>query len=63
MGKSEIDSGSGVFSVLKSNNEIYGTYVSIDDGRAGATKSVAGRAMNKGEVSLTMSGKGRGFDI
>lgn len=62
MGKSEIDSGTGVFSDLKSIDEIYGTYVSVD-GHAGAIKSVEGRAMTKGEVSLAMSGKGRGFDI
>ena len=62
IGKSEINNGKGVFSKVKNINETYGTYVVLD-GHAGATKSVEGQVMTKGEVSLAISGKGRGFDL
>lgn len=62
LGKSEINNGKGVFSEVKSINEIYGTYVVLG-GHAGATKSVEAQVMTKGEVSLAISGKGRGFDL
>jgi len=62
LGKSEINNGRGIFSEVKDISEIFGTYVAID-GHAGATKSVEGWAMSKGEVSLALSGKGRGFDL
>jgi hypothetical protein len=61
-GKSEIDTGTGTFSAVKDIDEIFGTYVAVD-GHAGATRSAEGRAMTKGEVSLAMSGTGRGFDL
>ena len=62
LGKSEIDKGKGVFSEVTNINEIYGTYVVLA-GHAGATKSAEGQAMTKGEVSLAISGIGRGFDL
>lgn len=62
LGKSEINKGKGVFSEVTNINEIYGTYVVLK-GHAGATKSVEGQVMTKGEVSLAISGKGRGFDL
>ncbi len=62
MGKSEIDNGSGVISEVKDINEVYGTYVFLE-GHAGATKSVEGLVMTKGEVSLVLTGSGRGFDL
>jgi hypothetical protein len=62
LGKSEIDRGRGVFSNVRDISEIYGTYVSVD-AHAGTVKSVEGWAMTKGEVSLALSGKGRGFDL
>ena len=62
LGKSEINNGGGVFSEVKDINEIYGTYFVIDV-HAGAVKSVEAQAMTKGEVSLAISGKGRGFDL
>ena len=61
-GKSEIIDGKGVFSEVKNINEVFGTYIVLD-GHAGATKSVEGQVMTKGEVSLAISGKGRGFDL
>ena len=61
-GKSEINDGKGVISRVRSLNEVFGTYVFLD-GHAGATRSVEGRIMTKGEVSLALSGFGRGFDL
>jgi hypothetical protein len=62
VGKSEIDDGKGVFSEVKDISEIFGTYVSAS-GNAGATKSGEAWAMTKGEISLALTGTGRGFDI
>jgi hypothetical protein len=61
-GKSEILGGEGTFTEVKGVSEIFGTYVAAD-GHAGATKSAEGWAMTKGEVSLALSGTGRGFDL
>ena len=62
LGKSEINNGKGKFTVVKNINETYGTYIVLN-GHAGATKSVEAQVMTKGEVSLAISGKGRGFDL
>jgi hypothetical protein len=61
IGKSEIE-GTGVFSEVKNLNEIYGSFVALE-GHAGATKSVDGQILTRGEISLALSGKGRGIDI
>ena len=61
IGKSEIE-GTGVFSGVKSLNEIYGTFAALE-GHAGATTSVDGQVLTRGEISLALSGKGRGIDI
>ncbi len=62
IGKSEINHGKGVISDVNSIDEVFGTYVFLD-GHAGATKSVEGRVMTKGVVSLALSGHGRGVDF
>ncbi|WP_031435659.1 hypothetical protein [Methylomarinum vadi] len=62
IGKSEINHGTGVITEVKNIQEVFGTYAFLD-GHAGATKSVEGRVMTKGEVSLALAGYGRGFDI
>jgi hypothetical protein len=61
IGKSEIE-GTGVFSDVININEIYGHYVALE-GHAGVTKSVDGQVLTSGEISLVLSGKGRGVDI
>lgn len=61
IGKSEIE-GTGVFSEVKNLNEIYGNFVALE-GHAGATKSVDAQVLTRGEISLALSGKGRGIDI
>ncbi len=62
LGKSEIINGVGVISEVKDIREVFGTYVFIDS-HAGAIKSIEGRVMTKGEISLALTGTGRGFDL
>ena len=62
IGKSQIHRGRGAFSSLLDINEIYGTYIALD-AHAGASVSVEGQVMTKGEISLALSGKGRGVDL
>lgn len=61
IGKSEIE-GTGVFSDVRNLNEIYGNFVALG-GHAGATQSVEGQVLTRGEISLVLSGKGRGIDL
>lgn len=62
IGKSEIYKGKGVITEVYNINEIYGTYIGLN-AHAGATKSVEGHVMTKGEISLALGGRGRGFDL
>lgn len=61
IGKSEIE-GTGRFSEVRNLNEIYGHYMALE-GHAGLTGSVDGQVLTSGEISLALSGKGRGVDI
>jgi hypothetical protein len=61
-GKSSIENGQGEFSNVKSIEEIFGSYADAE-AHAGAVKSSGARAMTKGEVSLALSGTGRGWDL
>ena len=61
-GKFDILNGRGRFSDVKDISEIFGTYV-VASGHAGATKAVSGWAMTKGEISLAISGEGRGWTL
>jgi len=61
-GKSEIIGGTGRFTGARSLEEVLGSYVQ-SEAHAGAGKSADAQAMTKGEVSLTLVGKGRGVDI
>ncbi|QPK64262.1 hypothetical protein IVG45_04640 [Methylomonas sp. LL1] len=61
IGKSEIE-GTGVFSEVRNLNEIYGHYAAFE-GHAGVTKSVDAQVLTSGEISLALSGNGRGVDI
>jgi hypothetical protein len=62
VGKSTIEDGYGEFSAVNSVGEILGSYASAE-AHAGAVESVKAQVMTKGEVSLALSGKGRGFDL
>lgn len=62
VGKSSIEDGHGEFSAVHNIDEIFGSYASAE-AHAGAVKSAKAQVMTKGEVSLALSGKGRGWDL
>ena len=62
VGKSTIEDGHGEFSGVTGINELLGSYVSAE-AHAGAVKSAKAQVMTKGEVSLALSGTGRGWDL
>lgn len=62
VGKSTIDHGRGEFTGVSSINDLLGSYISAE-AHAGAGKSGGARIMTKGEVSLALGGKGRGWDL
>jgi hypothetical protein len=61
-GKSSIEDGHGEFSAVNNIEELIGSYVSAE-AHAGAVKSAKAQVMTKGEVSLALSGTGRGWDL
>jgi hypothetical protein len=61
-GKSEIVDGTGKFSSARNIEELLGSYVQ-SEAHAGAGKSTDAQALTKGEVSLALTGTGRGVDI
>ncbi len=62
VGKSEIADGTGSFSEVHDISEVFGAYASAE-AHAGAVKSSSATAMTKGEISLAISGVGRGWDL
>ncbi len=62
VGKSSIEDGHGEFSGATSIEELLGSYISAE-AHAGAVKSSQAQVMTKGEVSLALSGTGRGWDL
>ena len=62
VGKSSIEDGHGEFSASTGLSEILGSYIAAE-AHAGAVQSAGAQVMTKGEVSLALSGKGRGFDL
>jgi hypothetical protein len=61
LGRSTID-GIGTFTDVSGISELFGTYVQ-SEAHAGAGKSTKASAMTKGEVSLSIVGKGKGVDV
>jgi len=61
VGKS-VESGHGEFSDVASMDELLGSYIAAQ-AHAGALKSAQIQVMTKGEVSLALSGKGRGWEL
>lgn len=61
-GKYTIDDGNGRFTDLKDISEIFGGYVAAE-AHAGAGKSKQASVYTKGEVSLAITGTGRGMNI
>lgn len=61
-GKSKIVNGEATFTKVASINELFGGYASVG-GDAGAGGSAGGKSMTKGEVSMSLSGTGKGVNI
>lgn len=61
-GKSKIVNGRGTFSKVQNIHELFGSYAA-SEAHAGAVGSASAQAMTKGEVSLALSGTGKGFDL
>lgn len=61
-GKSRIENGTGEFAGVHDIRDVLGTYATAE-AHAGAAKSAKAQAMTKGDVSLALAGKGRGWDI
>lgn len=62
VGKSTIDNGQGDFSSVNDIKDLLGTYASAE-AQAGAVKSAKAQVVTKGEVSLSLSGTGSGWDL
>lgn len=62
VGTTTIDHGQGTFSRVYSINEIFGDYVAAE-AHAGAGNSAQAAVYTRGEVSLALSGKGRGVNV
>jgi hypothetical protein len=61
-GKSDVIGGTGHFTGARGIDELFGAYAQSEV-HAGAGKSAAAQALTKGEISLTLSGTGRGVDV
>jgi hypothetical protein len=61
-GKSRIENGVGEFSGVDDIRELLGGYASAE-AHAGAGRAAKGQVVTKGEVSLALSGTGKGWDI
>ena len=61
-GKSRIDDGRGEFAGVRDIRDVLGAYATAE-AHAGAVKSTKAQVMTKGEVSLALAGKGRGWDL
>jgi hypothetical protein len=61
-GKQRIDDGRGEFSEVGDIDDLIGTYAS-GGAHAGAGKSAAAQVVTKGEVSLALSGTGKGVNL
>ncbi|HEY2591134.1 MAG TPA: hypothetical protein VGI35_06040 [Steroidobacteraceae bacterium] len=61
VGKS-VETGHGEFSSVSSIEEILGAYARAE-AQAGALKSAQGEVLTKGEVSLALKARGRGWEL
>ena len=61
-GKSTIVDGVGEFSGVNDISELIGGYASAE-AHAGAARSAKAQVVTKGEVSLALSGTGKGWDV
>ena len=61
-GKMEILNGRGTFTEVLNIDEIFGGYIAAE-AHAGAVKSAQASVYTKGEISLAVTGSGRGINI
>ncbi len=61
-GKSEVLEGHGVFTEVKSIDDLFGGYASAG-AEAGAGKSAEASVVTKGDISLSFTGKGTGVNL
>ena len=61
-GKMEILNGRGTFTEVLNIDEIFGGYIAAE-AHAGAVKSAQASVYTKGEISLALTGTGRGINI
>lgn len=61
-GKSKIQNGRGTFTDVHDIDKLFGGYAQ-SEAHAGASKSVGAQALWNGNVGLTLSGKGEGWDL
>ena len=61
-GKTEVDDGRGSFTGVYSIREVLGHYATAE-AHAGAQASADSQVLTKGNVSLALSGRGRGWNI
>lgn len=62
VGKSTIEDGVGEFSAVDDISELIGGYATAE-AHAGAARSAKAQVVTKGEVSLALSGTGKGWDV
>ena len=62
VGKSTIDDGRGQFGGVSKPEDVLGSYAAAE-AAAGAVRSASGQVLTKGEVSLAIGGKARGWDL
>jgi hypothetical protein len=61
-GKTKIDNGTGKFSGAKDISELFGTYARAE-AAAGAVKAGEAQVLTNGPISLSLAGKGRGWEL
>ena len=61
-GQSKIKYGHGEFSDIRNIRDVLGTYATAE-ANAAAGDAVKGQVMTKGDVSLALSGKGKGVEL
>ena len=62
VGKSSIQGGLGKFSEVNRMEDVLGTYADAE-AHAGATKSGSAQVLTNGEITLALSGSGKGWDV
>ncbi len=61
-GKTRVENGIGAFTGVSDINDVLGHYGTAE-AHAGADKSASAQALTKGDVSLALSGKGKGWNL